>query len=124
MANTIVWADIPVTDMESARRFYGALLQAEVASMEGAESRVALLPSERGDVSADLALSEDRKPSTDGATVYFGSKGDIEGMAARAVEAGGKILTPPTDMGEMVGTIAYVLDSEGDRIGLHTPPQR
>jgi predicted enzyme related to lactoylglutathione lyase len=48
-------------------------------------------------------------------------RGDV---AARAEQAGGKILTPPTDMGKMIGTIAYVLDTEGNRIGLHTPPQR
>ncbi len=30
---------------------------------------------------------------------------------------------PPTDMGDMVGTIAFILDSEGNRIRLHKPPQ-
>jgi predicted enzyme related to lactoylglutathione lyase len=122
MANTIVWADIPVTDMDRARAFYGALLQTEIPLMEGADGSVALLPGDMGSVSADLALTEERKPSTDGATVYLGSGGDIEGMAARAVAAGGQILMPPTDMGKMVGTIAFILDSEGNRIGLHHPP--
>ena len=43
MANTIVWADIPVTDMDRARTFYGAVLQTEIELMEG-QADVALLP--------------------------------------------------------------------------------
>lgn len=72
MDNTVVWADIPVTDMNRARTFFGALLQTQIELMEGAD---------------------------------------------------GELLMPPTDMGDMVGTIAYVRDSEGNRIGLHRPPQ-
>ena len=44
MANTIVWADIPVTDMDRARAFYGKVLQVEIPIMEGTEGKVAFLP--------------------------------------------------------------------------------
>lgn len=123
MANTIVWADIPVTDMDRARAFYSALLQTDIPLMEGADGAVALLPGEAGEVSGDLALGDRFRPSTDGATVYFGSRGDVDGMVARAQAAGGEVIMPPTDMGPTVGTIAFILDSEGNRIGLHKPPQ-
>jgi predicted enzyme related to lactoylglutathione lyase len=123
MANTVVWADIPVTDMDRARRFYGELLLAEIRLMDGSEGTVALLPGEMGEVTADLAMGENFKPSATGAVIYLDCKGDIEGMAERAVRAGGSIFMPPTDMGEMVGTIAFIGDSEGNRIGLHVPPK-
>ena len=42
MANTIVWADIPVADMDRARKFYAAVLEAEVPLMDGANGDVAL----------------------------------------------------------------------------------
>ena len=74
-------------------------------------------------VSFDLALSENQKPSTEGCTIYLNSGGDPEGMIQRAVDAGGKILMPVTDMGQMVGSIGFFLDSEGNRIGVHKPPQ-
>jgi predicted enzyme related to lactoylglutathione lyase len=124
MANTIVWADIPVTDMDRARAFYGAILQAEIPLMEGADD-VALLPwdPEAGGVSADLAKGENLKPSAEGAVVYLDCKGDMGGMLRRVEQAGGKVLTPPSDMGGMVGTISFFLDSEGNRIGLHLPPK-
>jgi Predicted enzyme related to lactoylglutathione lyase len=121
MANTIVWADIPVTDMDRARAFYGAVLQAEIPLMDGANGDVALLPGEQGTVSGDLARGENQKPSTDGCTIYLDTKGDPEGMMERAVAAGGKVLMPVTSMGDMVGSIGFFLDSEGSRIGVHKP---
>jgi predicted enzyme related to lactoylglutathione lyase len=30
---------------------------------------------------------------------------------------------PVTDMGEMIGFIGFFLDSEGNRIGVHKPPE-
>ena len=122
MANTIVWADIPVNDMDRARAFYGKVLQAEIAIMEGSNGMVALLPMEPGDVGGDLVLSDERKPSTGSATVYLNSKGDAVGMMARALEAGGEELAPVTDMGGMVGSIGFFKDSEGNRIGVHQAP--
>ena len=122
MSNTIVWADIPVTDMGRARAFYAAVLQAEIPLMEGADGSVALLPMEPGDAGADLVLGE-RKPTSDGATVYLGAKGDPQGMIDRAVAAGGKVLSPLADMGEMIGSIGFIEDSEGNRIGVHEPPK-
>lgn len=40
-------------------------------------------------------------------------------MLRRAAEAGGQILQPMTFMGDMVGSIGFVIDSEGNRIGVH-----
>jgi uncharacterized protein len=83
MANTIVWADIPVTD---------------------------------------LALIEHQKPGTDGTTIYLNSDADPEGMLERAGAAGAKILVPATDTGPMIGSLGFFLDSEGNRSGVHKPP--
>jgi len=121
MANTIVWADIPVTDMDRARAFYAAVLEAEIPLMDGAHGDVALLPMEQGSVSADLVRSENQKPGLGGCTIYLDSKGDPEGMIERAVAAGGAVLMPVTSMGDMVGFIGFFEDSEGNRIGVHQP---
>ncbi len=121
MANTIVWADIPVVDMDRARKFYGAVLQAEIPLMDGSDGHVALLPMETGDASADLVLGE-RKPSKDGVTIYLTGQGDAQAMMDRAVAAGGRVVSPLADMGQMVGFIGFVEDSEGNRVGVHQRP--
>ena len=124
MANTIVWADIPVSDMDRARKFYAAVLQADIEMMPGMDS-VALLPGDpmSGDVSGDLVKRDDLVPVAGGVTIYFDSKGDPEGMIERAVAAGGKMLMPVESMGDMVGFIGFFEDSEGNRIGVHKPAQ-
>lgn len=132
MENTVVWADIPVADLDRAIKFYGAVLQRAFKKVEGMDG-IALeappdpppSPEEMASfpVSFDLALSENQKPSTSGCTIYLNSYGDPEGMMQRAAAAGGQILMPVTDMGQMVGSIGFFLDSEGNRIGVHKPPQ-
>jgi uncharacterized protein len=124
MANTFVWADIPVADMDRARKFYAAVLEAEVPLMDGAGGDVALLPMQPGEMSGDLVKSDSRTPGAPGVTIYLNSNGDPEGMMARAVAAGGQVASPVADMGEMVGSIGYFIDSEGNRVGVHKPPKQ
>jgi hypothetical protein len=130
MENTIVWADIPVKDLDRAMKFYGAVLQREFIKAEGMEGIALEAPSgeapdgqpDEYPVSFDLALAENQKPSTEGCTIYLNSRGEPEAMIDRAVAAGGELIMPVTDMGEMVGSIGFFKDSEGNRIGVHKPP--
>jgi predicted enzyme related to lactoylglutathione lyase len=125
MANTIVWADIPVMDLDRARAFYSAVLQADIPLMPGMEG-VAFLPGDpqSDEVTGDLVKSENAEPGAGGVTIYLDSKGDPEGMIERAVAAGGQVAMPVSDMGEMVGFIGFFIDSEGNRIGVHAPPKQ
>ncbi len=125
MANTIVWADIPVMDLDRARAFYSAVLQADIPLMPGMEG-VAFLPGDpqSDEVTGDLVKSDNAAPGTGGITIYLDSKGDPEGMIERAVAAGGQVAMPVSDMGEMVGFIGFFIDSEGNRIGVHAPAKR
>lgn len=121
MANVLVWADIPVVDIERASAFYGTLTGLPVVKFPGDDS-VAIIqtPSDEGPaVSADLFVGG--HPSHDGPTIYFGSGGDIDGMVQRAVAAGGRILDEKRFMGDMVGWIAFIEDTEGNRIGIQQP---
>lgn len=123
MGNIIVWADIPVIDMQRAMKFYGEVTGMPVMGMPGAETEVALIggPGEDGGpiVSADLYVGG--TPSHTGATIYLSSQGDIDGMVARVVPVGGKVLQEKQNMGDMVGWIAFIEDSEGNRIGIQQP---
>jgi len=131
MENTVVWADIPVTDLDRAMEFYGKVLQRPFQRVEGMEG-IAMeapqgpppaTPPTEFPVSFDLALTESTKPSTDGPTIYLNSHGDPEGMIERAVDAGGEVIMPVQDMGQMVGFVGLFKDSEGNKIGVHKPPQ-
>lgn len=126
MSNVLVWADIPVKDMDRARAFYSKLLGNPVEEMPGSQGQVALLmpmgTGEPSDASADLALGIEKAPSaTHGPTIYLSANGDIDGMLERAIEAGGRIQSPKEDFGEMGGWLATIIDSEGNLIGLQQP---
>ncbi len=130
--NTIVWADIPVADLDRAMKFYGAVLRHEFTKVEGMDGIAIMAPPPDfdpsqmqgpGPVSLDLAQTQVTKPSTDGCTIYLNSFDDPEGMLERVAAAGGEILQPVQDMGEMVGSIGFFKDTEGNRIGVHKQPK-
>jgi predicted enzyme related to lactoylglutathione lyase len=122
MKNAIVWADIPVKDMARAKKFYADILGRPVEFMPGSEDKVAILPydQEGGGVGADLVAGGPQVPNADGITVYLDGGDDLGELLARVEPAGGKVLMPKTSMGDVVGNIAFFLDSEGNRIGLHS----
>ena len=123
MSSIVVWADIPVTDMDRAMRFYGHVLQTELLQPFPGQP-VAVPPPDMGPVAFDLVKSDSNRPSsTEGTRIYLSAMGDIQGMAKRVEEAGGRIVMPPTDMGEMVGLICFFVDSEGNQIGIQQAGQ-
>lgn len=119
MANVIIWADIPVVDLDRAMKFYGLVTGEPVMKLPGGTD-VAVIggPGAEGEapVSADLYVGG--KPGADGPTVYLNTKGDIDAILARVVEAGGEVLQEKQYMGDMVGWIGFFRDSEGNRIGV------
>lgn len=84
MSGVIVWADIPVIDMQRAMKFYGAVTQQPVILLPGSDD-VAVIGApaagEESRVSADLYVGG--TPSHTGPTVYLDSNGDIDGMLGR-----------------------------------------
>jgi uncharacterized protein len=127
--NIIVWVDIPVTDLDRASKFYSQVIGMPVNRMPGAQD-VAVPGNPSGEnqqteetmmtVAFDLYVGG--KPSMDGPTVYLTAGGDIAAALQRVRDAGGEVLQEPQNMGEMIGTLAFFKDTEGNRIGLHQPP--
>jgi uncharacterized protein len=122
--NLIVWASIPAGDFERAIKFYEHVLGIEMARPFEGQQVAVPGQGQSGEIAFDLSVGDTQPGGDTGPTVYFDSGGDIEAMAKRVEEAGGRILMPPTDMGEMVGMICMFIDSEGNRVGIHQPGGR
>lgn len=119
MSNPIVWCDIPVRDLDRALKFYSAVLGAPVKKEEMAGVTMGILPHNEGEVGGCLVKSENDEPSAKGPLLYLNAGGRID-RAIAAVEAnGGKILQPKHPIGPY-GYRAIVLDSEGNRLALHS----
>lgn len=114
--NTVVWFDLPVKDLKRAMAFYEKVLGAPLKEdFEG----VASFPHGEGTVSGCLVRTDKAQPSTKGALIYLNVNGRLEDAIRQVRENGGKVEEDRHQIGEW-GFRALVIDSEGNRVGLHS----
>ena len=120
MSHRFVWVDIPVHDLDRAIAFYAAVLGTAVTREGGPGFSFGLLAHTGSDVAGCLYVADDdNAPSPHGPLVYLNVDGRI-GAAERAVTShGGQLLKSKHAIGPH-GYRAIVLDSEGNRVALHS----
>lgn len=116
--NRAVWFDIPVADLDRACTFYGTVLAIEVQKIETPEFRMGVLDHKEGNGGC-LFVNPEEISSTGGLLVYMNAEGRIRDAVSKATEHGGKIVQDTHPIGEH-GFRAVLLDSEGNRIALHS----
>jgi len=118
MANQIVWCDIPVLDLDRAIKFYSAVLGVEVKKEEFPGMTIGILPHNDGEVGGCLFTGSEDKPSDKGLLVYLNANGRLDDAIAAVMPNGGSVLKPKS-LGPY-GSRAIILDSEGNRLALHS----
>jgi uncharacterized protein len=127
MENRINWFEIPATDLKRARKFYSTVFAVEmqtlpeyeelaVSEFEGVQS--VFFP-DSGGVSGCLAQGKGYVPSHQGTLVYLNGGSDLSVVLERVEAAGGRVELPKISIGEH-GFIAIFIDTEGNRVGLHS----
>ena len=114
--HALSWFEIPVTDLDRATAFYEAILQTALERTE-IGTPVAVFPHDEDGVGGALSLDES-KPSRDGALVYLDVDGRLTEVLDRVADAGGEVLMPAKEISGDMGSYAYILDTEGNRVGL------
>ena len=117
MKNAINWFELPVQDLARAQKFYETVLDTKLKAETFAGMPMALFPHSDG-VGGALIQDARFRPAADGAVVYLDAGAALEACVKRVEAAGGKVVLPKTDIGEP-GFIALILDTEGNRVGLH-----
>lgn len=123
MNNAINWFEIPAQDFERAVAFYTALTGSELYREVFQGIPNAFFPADQGAVGGAIIHDPKVKPSENGAVIYLNAGNDIDAMLARVVPAGGQVITGKTPIPPQ-GFIAYIRDTEGNKIGLHMPEQQ
>jgi predicted enzyme related to lactoylglutathione lyase len=120
--NPVGWFEIAVTDSVRAKQFYETLLDTTLERRDAPGFEMTWFPMDMGKWGAGGVLMKGMgyTPSATGTIVYF-SVPEISAALARAETVGGKTIFPKKDIGEY-GFIAWLTDSEGNTIALHTPP--
>lgn len=121
MANSINWFEIPVTDFERAKKFYGELFGKELHTEKIGEYDMGFFPGEQGDVCGSIVHGEGYVPCDKGTLVYLNGGEDLSGMLSKAESAGGKVVVPKTQIKPEIGFFAIFLDTEGNKIAVHSP---
>lgn len=122
--NAVGWFEIPVENMERAIAFYEKILDLKMSRNQMGPLDMAWFPWKEDGLGAPGSLvfhEEFYKPSTDGVLIYLTAhSGDLENELSRVEKAGGKILQPKTKISDEYGFMALIVDSEGNRIALHS----
>src|SRR5882724_7091463 len=125
MKNAISWFEIPATDLARAQKFYEAIFGVSLIPLDLPNIKMRMFPLEdmMGVGGALCDSGGFHKPSaTDGPLIYLNANPDLQLVLDRIENAGGKIMDPKTEISPEYGYMAVLIDTEGNRIGLHSVP--
>ena len=124
--NAISWFEIPTSDINRAQQFYEAIFGIEMIPFENENFKMRMFPTEDPATSIGGALMYVKgfyKPSpTDGPLVYLNANPDVQIVLDKIVAAGGKVIVPKTEISPDFGHMAVFIDTEENRIALHSVP--
>lgn len=125
MKNAISWFEIPAIDINRAQKFYETIFEIEMIPMDMPDIQMRMFPLDDNMTQVGGALAKTdgfHKPSaTDGPLIYLNANPDVQTILDRVPAAGGSIVVPKMAIGEY-GFMGVFLDTEGNRIALHSVP--
>ena len=113
--------EIPATDISRAINFYREILGVEIEKMEFPEIEMGLFPYQDQMVTGVIMKGEGYEPSTKGVTIYLNGGDNLQTILDKVEKNGGKIIIPKSPHADESGFFAVFHDSEGNKIGLHSP---
>ncbi len=127
MNNAISWFEIPALELERAQRFYETIFGIQMVPMDMDNIRMRMFPLDDMMTQVGGALVDSggfHRPSlTEGPLIYLNGNPDVQRVLDKVEAAGGKVLVPKTQISPENGDMAVFIDTEGNRIGLHSVPQ-
>lgn len=124
MKNAISWFEIPATDLERATTFYETIFQIKMIPLDLPSIRMRMFPLEDMLTQVGGTLIDSggyHVPSeSKGPLIYLNANPDVQIVLDRIEAAGGKILVPKTQISPEYGYMGVFLDTEGNRIALHS----
>lgn len=120
MPHALSWFEIPVTDFPRAKTFYENLLGVTIEPLVMGPTTMGMLSSDPSVVGGALVHAGGTSPSQEGTIVYLNGGDDLAPMLGRVSKAGGTVVVPKTEIGSESGFFAHFVDSEGNKVGLHS----
>ncbi len=129
MSTTVIsWFEIPTTDLSRAQRFYETIFSIRLSALDTPMMKMRMFSVEGNPADVRGALVDSggfHKPSqTDGPLLYLNANPDVQNVLSKVEAAGGKVLVPKTEVSAEYGHIGVFIDTEGNRIGIHSVPSK
>jgi predicted enzyme related to lactoylglutathione lyase len=113
--------EIPATDISRAVEFYQEILAIKIEKIDMPGMQMGVFPYEGQMVTGVIVQGEGFQPSTDGVTIYLNGGDNLQIILDKVEKNGGKIVVPKTLHADESGYFAMFHDTEGNRLGLHSP---
>jgi predicted enzyme related to lactoylglutathione lyase len=116
--HSVVWFEIPVTDLKRAAAFYENILATKLKRDETGPNPIHLFPvtDERTGISGHIYPGKPSPAGTGNTVHLLAPDAKLEDTLARVEPAGGKVVSPVIQI--PLGRFAYCTDPDGNSIGL------
>jgi hypothetical protein len=120
MDKVINWFEIPAHDLGRARAFYETIFGVSLRDHIDGPVAMAVFPYNRETSTGGCVLNgPGYTPSSEGSVVYLNTETNLDAVLNRVATAGGSIARPRTELPPGMGAFAHIIDTEGNRVGLH-----
>lgn len=120
MRHALSWFEISVENFSRAKQFYEKVLGISIESINMGSMTMGILSSDQNAVGGAIVQGQGCVPSKEGTIVYLNGGDDLTPMLERVESAGGTIVLPKTEIGGDCGYFAHFIDTEGNKVGLHS----
>jgi predicted enzyme related to lactoylglutathione lyase len=125
--NAISWFEIPAVDLQRAQTFYEKIFDIKLIPVDTPNLKMRMFPVEDqvNGIGGSINYAEGfyRPSATDGPLIYLNGNPDVQIVLDKIEAAGGKIVVPKTQISPEYGYMAVFIDSEGNRMALHSIPK-
>ncbi len=117
--NFIAWFEIPAYNHYRSVAFYNYIFGIEITTVELNGFAMSFFPSENG-IGGAIVTGQGCVPGETGTLIYLNGGNDLNDVLSKINEAGGRVVMEKTFLSETAGYFALFIDSEGNRLALHS----
>lgn len=115
----VSWFEIPAIDFDQAIEFYQHIFSIKMQKTVTDSNAMAYFPMTSGVCGAVVAGSG-YVPSDTGPLIYLNGGDDLSVVLDKVEEVSGRIIMPKTLISEESGYFAVFIDSQGNKLALHS----
>ncbi len=115
----VSWFEIPAIDFQQAVEFYQYIFGITMQQNITASNAMAFFPTNTG-IGGAVVAGSGYVPSDSGLLIYLNGGDNLSIVLDKVELAGGRIIMPKTLISEESGYFAVFIDSQGNKLALHS----